>query len=469
MLEGVSGQAKQIAIGKVALDATMQQGARRTTAALAGPARANTEAQTFSLPQLSGQITLEDPSLPQKSLKLPVSGNVDLDAKKETVVARISTSAEESKLDARVNVAGFTKPKIGFDVNADKFNVDTWFPPHASAGQGAANAKGAAPASAKGESVAKSDSADAPIDLSALKSLNLNGEARVGQLQARGIKLGAVRAVVKAANGRLDVTPLTAQLYGGSMNASASAQANGNRIGLDANLTNVLIEPLLKDAANKDLLEGRGNVKLAVTAGGATVGGMKRALDGTAALALRDGAIKGINLAQKLRDAQSLLTVAGGGKPTTQQASATEKTDFSELNATFVIKNGVASNDDLDAKSPLLRLGGGGKIDIGAGRIDYVARVSIVGTLKGQDGRNLDQLRGVTVPVRLSGPFDQLAYGIDYSSVATEALKSRLADKLQQRLGVAPQQNAPQSGSTPDKPASSRDKAKDLLKGLLGR
>ena len=39
-----------------------------------------------------------------------------------------------------------------------------------------------------------------------------------------------------------------------------------------------------------------------------------------------------------------------------QQADAKQKTDFSELTATFNIKNGVARNNDLAVKSPLLRV-----------------------------------------------------------------------------------------------------------------
>ena len=53
----------------------------------------------------------------------------------------------------------------------------------------------------------------------------------------------------------------------------------------------------------------------------------------------KDGAIKGINLAARLRDAKSLLA---GAKEDVLRASNSEKTDFSEFNATFAIKDGVA-------------------------------------------------------------------------------------------------------------------------------
>jgi AsmA protein len=260
----------------------------------------------------------------------------------------------------------------------------------------------------------------------------------------RGIRTQNLRVVLRAANGRLAVAPLTAALYGGNIDASAFAQAD-NRMGLDARLTGVNIEPLLRDALDKDLLAGRGNVSLDVTTAGATVGALKRGLTGSGAIALRDGAVKGFNVAQALRNARSLL--AGGGTET-RTGSAAERTDFSELTATFTVKNGVAHSDDLDLKSPLVRVSGAGQVDLAAGTLDYTVRASVVGTLKGQDGRDINELRGVTVPVRLSGPFEKVAYAVDWGSVAKDALKSQTTEQLKEKL---------------------QPKARDLLKGLLGR
>ena len=95
---------------------------------------------------------------------------------------------------------------------------------------------------------------------------------------------------------------------------------------------------------------------------------------------MRDGAIKGINLAESARNAKAAL----GGKQA--KADATQKTDFSEMSASFKITNGVAHNDDLKVKAPLLRLGGAGNLDIGNNTIDYVAKATLVATAKGQGG-----------------------------------------------------------------------------------
>ena len=76
-------------------------------------------------------------------------------------------------------------------------------------------------------------------------------------------------------------------------------------------------------------------------------------------------------------------------------------------------------------------------------------------SLAGQGGQGLTELKGVTVPVRLTGPFTAPEYKIDYGGIATslaqaavegrkEEIKAKVQDKVQ-------------------------DVLKDRLKGLFGR
>ncbi len=444
-LTGFSGTAKEVAVQTLQLSADLQQGARKIVARLGGPAQFAIEPQTLRLPRLSGEVAIDDPALPQKAVKLPIAASLALDAKKQTVDVKVDTKFDDTAMKAELDVAGFAQPRLRFEVEADQLDVDRYLPPAPKASAGAP-----APGTKTAPAV------EQKIDLTALRELNLNGNVRIGKLQASGIKASNVRVSVKAANGRVDAAPLAAQLYSGTLAGSAFVLVDGNRIGVNANLANVAIEPLLRDAVDKDLLEGTGNVRLNVTTGGATATAMKRALDGNAALQLRDGAIKGINIAQKFRDAKAMLR---GGGADAQRADMTQKTDFSELSASFTISNGVATSNDLDAKSPLLRLGGAGRVDIGAGNIDYTAQVSVVGSLRGQDGRDVDELRGVTIPVRLSGPFEQLSYNIDWAGVAKEALKAKATEELKKKIAPKVEEQRKQI----------EDKARDALKGLFGR
>ena len=148
------------------------------------------------------------------------------------------------------------------------------------------------------------------------------------------------------------------------------------------------------------------------------------------------------------------------------QSRAVEKTDFSALDASLHIADGVARSDDLELKSPFLRLGGAGSFDIGRGRIDYTARATVTDTAAGQGGAGLEALRGVTVPVQLSGPFDAIDWKVQWSAVATAALRHQLKDKLGEalggRLGTAPGQA--DAASAPRRP---EDLLKDRLRRLL--
>src|SRR5256712_6312895 len=228
-------------------------------------------------------------------------------------------------------------------------------------------------------------------------------------------KLSKLKAQLKAAGGRAEISPHSASLYEGELSGALSLDGNANRIALKETLSNVSIGPLLRDVARQDRLEGKGNVALELAAAGATAGVMKRSLAGTAKVRLRDGAIKGINIAELLRKAR-----AAAGKQSGQVADSKERTDFSELSASFSINNGVAHNEDLDVKSPLLRIGGSGDIDIGRSTISYVAKASIVA--------------GLTVPVKLAGPLDAMKYEVDYRAVAGDLAKSKVGDKVRDRL-----------------------------------
>jgi AsmA protein len=375
-------------------------------------------AKALLVPQFSADVAMTDPSLPMKSVKIPLTGSLRADLEKQTAEADLKARIDESNLQAKLGLAKFSPPAYRFDVDVDQLNLDRYFPPEKAPASGAA-----------GPSRTAAATPDPKIDLSALKGLDANGKIQLGTLQARGLKLAHVKAEVRAADGRVEVAPHSAELYGGSVAGALALQAGSNRVSVKEKLANINIGPLLRDFAQLDRLDGRGNLSLDVATAGATVEAMKKAVDGTARVGLRDGAIKGIDIAGALRKAKSAL-----GREPAQAASQTERTDFSELSASFAIKNGVAHNEDLDVKAPLFRLTGKGDIDVGKSRIDYVTKVAVVGTTKGQGGAELAELRGLSVPVHLSGPFDNLAYKVDYSAVAADLAKSRAGEKLKGRV-----------------------------------
>jgi AsmA protein len=413
-------------------------GARQVSLKIAG---LEGSAKALTIPKLSAQVSIPMPDLPQKTLQANVEGSLKADLEKQSANADLVVKVDESTIKAKLSLPKFSPPAYNFDVDIDKLNVDRYMAARAEPAKEAK--KGAEKPAAQQET---------PVDLSALKGLNANGKLHIGALQARGLKVADVRAEVKAANGRVDVAPHSANLYEGKVAGALSLNADGNRITLKEDLTGVSIGPLIKDVAQKDMLEGRGNISLDVNAAGPTVEAMKKALAGTAKVQLKDGAYKGFNLAEALRKAKAAL---GGSTEEKAAADQTKQTDFSEMSASFVIKNGVAHNEDLDVKAPLFRIAGKGDVDIGSSRLDYTTKATVVGTSKGQGGAELEQLSGLTVPVRLSGPFDAITYNVQYGAVAADLAKSKAGEKVKEGI------------------EKNRDKIEERLggklKGLLGR
>ena len=448
-LSALEAKGKQIQFARFDVDLDAKTGDLAVQGKLGTPVTLSLDAHEVQLPGIAGDLVVSGPKIPGKSVKAAVKGGARADWGKRNANAELALRLDESNVQAKVAVANWAQPAVNFDVVADRLNVDRYFPPEK---PGAAPAGGAgAPAAGHTGSAA----AEQPIDLAALKTLNATGNVKVGALQVHNIKAENVAAGIKAAGGRLDLSPMSANLYQGTLAGAAAVNANNNGFALKQTLTGVSVGPLLRDVANKDVLEGRGNVALDVTTTGNTVTALKKALGGTANVALRDGAIKGIDLAGTIRKAKAML---GSKNALEQETKGSEKTDFSELSGSFVIKNGVAHNDDLKGASPLLRLAGAGEIDIGEGRMNYLVKASVVATSTGQGGKDLAQVAGVTVPVKITGPFDALRYSVDVTQLATDAAKDAVAKELERRLG----------GGKAGQEGGGRS-VEDAVRGLFGR
>ena len=420
--------------------------------------------------------TVQNPAL--RPLRVEARGQADASPQTAHWQLAGQLNAQAFSTDGQLTLGGAV-PQLQAQARFGELDLDALLPPRPA---GATAAKASPAASAPAGKTGPTP--DAPVDLSGLRALNATVKLQAGVLKYQPYVVRDLLASATLAAGRLQVAPLSLRTWDGTLEARLTADAGNapaqQRIAVQATAQDILIQSLLKDVAQTDLLDGRGQLKLDITTGGASVQALKAALNGTAALQLRDGAIKGINLAQQLRQVKALLSTR---QDASQQARQTEKTDFSELSASFQIRNGVADNRDLDLKSPFLRLSGAGTVDLPQSRLDYTARTTLTGTAKGQGGADLSALQGLVVPVRLSGPMDALGWRIVWSDVALggagntlkqagdqlknkaeERLKAQAAEKLGLKSGDAA--SAPLKDQLKDK---ARDAVKDKLKGLFGQ
>ena len=387
-VSAMEGTSSALSIPRLVLDLNAAMEGNAVKGKVDTALKANLAERVYELPKIVANLAISSPKIPQKSVTLPIQASLRADLGKQNVAAQISTKFDESNIQAKLGASRLAPLAATFDVAVDRLNLDRYLPPER-----------------------KEAKADERIDLSALKGKTVSGKIAVGALTVKRVKLQNLKADIKLAGGKLDVSPHSANLYGGTLSGALSADANGNRIHVKEAAQNVAVGALLRDAAQKDVLEGRGNVNLDVQTAGGTVAALKKALAGSARVEMKDGAIKGVNLADSARNLKSALG-AKQAKPDPSQ-----KTDFSEMSASFKIANGVARNDDLKAASPFLRLGGAGNLDIGNNTIDYLAKATLAATTKGQGGREAGNVAGITIPVKLSGALDNPQWNVDYSGL----------------------------------------------------
>ncbi|MES2182319.1 MAG: AsmA family protein [Pseudomonadota bacterium] len=370
------------------------------------------------------------------------ASNIRIDLKadgQKLSLSPLAVKVDDSQINASVGITRFNDPIYSFNVNIDKLDADKYI--------------------TKSDKPATKNTGDTPIDLSALKKLNASGEAKIGWLKLANVKTTNVDIGLKAADGIATISPFSASLYQGSMSGILKVDARTTpSISLKQDMKGIAIGPLLVDAIHNDMLSGKGALDVDITTVGNTVGTLKKALAGKAAINLADGAIKGVDIAGTLRDVKSKVNIFKDKNSVS--ADQSKKTDFSELTASFDIKNGVAHNEDLAMKAPILRLAKGdsrGDIDIGNETINYLAKPSVVKSLKGQGGADLDALAGFSIPIKITGTFSSPKYGMDFAAIGAAMAKSNLLDKVGGEKGAAVKELM-----------GGGDKV-DAIKGLLGK
>ncbi len=247
---------------------------------------------------------------------------------------------------------------------------------------------------------ASSGWSNAEIDFSPLRLVNGRFSISAEQLIYDQIKISPVTAQATLSGGKLNATLSKFQLYGGGGDAAIAVDASGKTPAQQVKLTLTKFDArsLLMDAAGFQRLEGRGTISLDLNANGASQRAIVSALGGKANLEFTDGAIRGVNIAQMMRN-------LGTGIVDGWQGGDNEKTDFASLGASFTVAKGNATTKDLHLVGPLVRMSGAGTVNLPAKQLNFRVDPQLVASLEGQGGKK--DLAGLGVPVMIVGPWSK--------------------------------------------------------------
>ncbi len=387
---------------------------------------------------------------PQMQVKLAGFARAELD-KQAVTLSNLVMGVDDALLRGNGAVRLGAVPKVDFDLKGDKLDLDSWLGQPARAAPAAATSGAAASAGAPAQTAAQALSTVEP-DLTALKSVDLAGRLQLGSLRLKGLDLSAVDLQLALAGGQLTLKQFSAGVAGGQVTASGvlDARQQPARYQVHKRVQGVDVRPLLQTLAQTDLLEGKGDLEVEAQGSGLSEQALRSRMQGKVNLKLSDGALHGINLAEMIREARATLTGKGA-----DQVKEVRKTDFSALTASFQIANGIARSDDIQLFAPALRVKGQGQTALVPETLDFLFLTSVVESSKGQGGKTVDELKDITIPVRIGGHWQAPSYKLDVKELlsnnkvleekarkeAERGLKKLLGDKADNEgvKGVADQ------------------------------
>ncbi|MGB3287769.1 MAG: AsmA family protein [Burkholderiaceae bacterium] len=483
-MSGLGGNASKLTLKELKIDGGLKEGDRLVQLKMTSPANWDVFEEKGGLSAMKGDVRIEDAALPGGSFEFPFIGSLQADLVQDELASEINAVLSGSKLDFKVKATQLKSPKVTFGLTADKLDFNTLFPPIAPKAAPAQAAKegGGKPAETASAPAAPKPAAQAAspkLDLSFLDSVDLTGKIDIGDLKVKDVKAAKFAASLRAAQGKLAVDGIKADVYGGKLAGSLKADS-GNALALDMTLDNVALEPLLNDAAKEGRLLGQGSVKFKLNSQGQTMAALEAGLAGTVQARIRDGAVKGINVAQTLREANEVIrNVFSGQLPdVATQFDRARQTDFTSLDADIDFERGQGTVRQLSLAAPLLRISQGtpASVDMVNDQLDLMLNVRVVNTKTGQEGKALSELQSVTVPIRVSGHFDKLSYQVQWKDIRSkavkEAVKGGLIDLLSNQVGKPADEAAPAAAgqpAAPKKPLGSVKSIGEALKGLLGQ
>lgn len=305
----------------------------------------------------------------------------------------VDMTLDDTHLTGKAEIKDFKHEALGFDLSADKLDVDRYLPPP----------QAGTPDRPREEV----DVDKVGIPLRTLRGLDVDGNLRVGQFTLLGAKIGDLGFGVDAHGGLVRVTPLSASLYGGSLDAELTVDAqdltsDSPTVAGSLKLKGVQLGGLAQDLAGSDRISGTLDLDSETRALGRTVGELRHTLNGRMSFSLKNGALTGLNLWD------AVVRAYADQHHLAAPAPAPQRTEFADMRGSASITRGVFYYRNFTAVLPDLSLNGSGRLDLAELTVDYGLNGRVTG-LPRTGAQDLSGLKGLGFPVQVTGTLSNLS------------------------------------------------------------
>ena len=329
----------------------------------------------------------------------------------------LAVSLDPYYVKGAFSVTDMSSPGYEFDLESGALSIDALLE---SAGE-------------NGEAKPSSSEA-ALLPIAALRGLDVNGRLQIDSLVVSNITMDKLALQIASDGNVLTVAPFAAQLYEGTVGGDLRYDVTDDQadVFINAQFQNVQLAGFLQDLSGSERLEGVGQLRSALRGRGMNSEELLSSLGGELIVDVVDGAVRGFDLQGALVKAKNLVSM-GSGKEMVK-TNPNDKTRFAELGASFQIDQGIMATEDFAMKAPAFRLRGLGEIDLVNQDVDFRLNTHIVETSKGQGGKNLEDLKGLRVPLKVTGPLADPDYRLDLETIVTDRAKAELKKSIEAEL-----------------------------------
>jgi AsmA protein len=211
-----------------------------------------------------------------------------------------------------------------------------------------------------------------PIVLDGLEGTDVDLRLSAARVTLASAKLGRTAVAATLRSGRFTLAIGESEAFGGLVKGTVGVAKSPAGAELKAQLqfSDVDLEQCLSDLIGVRRLEGKGNLAFDVASSGGSVFELTKAMDGTAALSSRKGAITGFNVEQLLRRLER-KPLSGGAD------FRFGKTPYDALTVKLRIRNGIAEVDDVHMEGSVVGLGLSGSASIPDRELDLRGTASL--------------------------------------------------------------------------------------------
>ncbi|MCB5161236.1 AsmA family protein [Marinomonas algarum] len=425
----------------------------------------------FNPRYLLTRLNMALPDMADESALTKARANLTFEGDLNTITAQpISLFMDDTSIEANA-VLDLSPLRWDVSVAGKNLDLDRYLPAPVEENE---NASKEAVTSAQIEAKVEEQ---APSDLLPIDTLrDLNGHVGVvfEDLTVKKLKIDKIELDSTQFQGLVEVSPLRASLYKGTVSSQASLDVRGKTpvLSLVPNIDNVQIQPLLVDFMELDKIAGATYLNGELNATGNRIDDLMSSLQGDLLVEVRNGALVGVNVTKTV--CQGIASVRN---ESIDESAFGPDTPFESLRFPAYIVDGKISTPGLDIRSAGVQITGDGVISLPDSSLNYQANVGISGSEMDNACRVNEKYASLAFPIVCKGQFsddpaglcgpDLKGFGKLFADLAKEELKVKAEAEKARAKAKLEEKRVAEEARLKEKFEAEKERAKEKLKEKL--